>query len=108
MENVEIIISLAGTVLSLVIMCFIFINRFIAVIKKRNNEETDALIMDAVIELMTLAEKCVKFSGKDKKEFVFTKLNQFAEENEMKIDFDNVSEKIEKLIKLTKQVNFKK
>ena len=48
------------------------------------------------------------YLGNEKKEYVITKLNQFAIENNIDFDKEKLDERIEKLIKLSKNVNYKK
>ena len=108
MENAELVLSFIGTALSLAAMCALFIIKLIraAMAKKRTQE--GAMLLDAVVPLMEIAEKFVNFSGEEKREFVLTKLNQFALENGLNFNAETISTKIEELIELTKRVNTKK
>ncbi len=47
------------------------------------------------------------YSGEEKKEYVMTKANRYAIENDIAFDEDAVSEKVEELITLSKEVNAK-
>ena len=53
------------------------------------------------------AEKFTAYSGAEKKAFVMTKANQFALKNNLAFYEEQVSEKVEELVTLTKQVNIK-
>ena len=44
----------------------------------------------------------------EKKEYVLTRINQLAIENGINFDVKAISDKIEELIKLSKEVNYKK
>ena len=63
---------------------------------------------DAVAPLMEIAEGFTNYSGEEKKQFVLTKVNQFAIENGLKFDAEETAAKVEKLINLTKKINTKK
>lgn len=106
-ENLELFLSLAGTILSLVIACIIFIIKIIKIVKSKKQIMNSALLEEAVPQLMEIAEQFLNYSGEEKKEFVMTKINQFAIENGLKFEADIISNKIEELISLTKKVNGK-
>ena len=74
---------------------------------KKKNLENSILLLDAVAPIMEVAEKYVHYTGEEKKEFVLTKINQLAIENKLKFDEVAVSNKIEELITLSKEVNNK-
>ena len=51
------------------------------------------------------AEAFVNYSGAEKKEYVLTKANRFAIENKIPFNETELSDKIEELIILSKEVN---
>lgn len=105
MEHLEWILSIAGTVLGLVILCVSFLIKLLQSIRVRKKEQGKTTLLDAVAPIVELAEGFVGFSGAEKKEYVMTKVNQFAIENGIEFNSELVSEKIEELIDLSKQVN---
>lgn len=105
MENLEWILSLAGTVLSLIIVCITFIVKLVQNIKARGKDKAQTELLDAVGPIMEIAETFINYSGEEKKEYVMTKINQYAIENGIAYDASLISEKIEELIALSKQVN---
>lgn len=105
MENLELILSLAGTALSLFIACVLFIVKLIRGYVTKNKLKNSYILLDAVGPLMEVAETFTNYSGEEKKEYVITKVNQFAIENNIKFDLKTVTEKIEELIALSKNVN---
>lgn len=107
MENFELIITLAGTAFSLLITCVVFIIRLIKTWRDKKTFLDDLILQEAITPLMELAEKYLNYSGDEKKQFVLTKLNQFALENKIKFNAELISNKIEQLIELSKQVNAK-
>lgn len=105
MENLELILSLAGTALSLFIACVVFIVKIIRGYITKKKLKNSYVLLDAVAPLMEIAEQFTNYSGEEKKEYVMTKVNQFALENKIKFDSEAVNEKIEELIGLSKKVN---
>lgn len=107
MGNAEVVLSLAGTALSLLITCIIFIVRLAKSIKDKKRIQNCSFLDDAVAPLMEIAESFSNYSGEEKKQFVLTKVNQFAIENGLKYDADAITAKVEKLIDLSKKINAK-
>lgn len=105
MENLEIILSLAGTALSLLAACATFLIKLIRSVKARVKEKGERVLLDSVASLVELAETLVYYSGAEKKEYVLTKVKEYAIENKIEFDAEKVSDKIEELVKLSKQVN---
>lgn len=105
MENLELILSLAGTALSLFIACVVFIVKLIRGYIMKKKLKNSYVLLDAVAPLMEIAETFTNYSGEEKKEYVMTKVNQFAIENGIRFDSQAVSNKIEELIGLSKNVN---
>lgn len=105
MENLELILSLAGTALSLFIACVIFIVKIIRGCITKKKLKNSYVLLDAVAPLMEIAETFTNYSGEEKKEYVITKVNQFALENGITFDKQAVTNKIEELIGLSKNVN---
>lgn len=105
MENLELILTLAGTAFSLLITCVVFIIRLIKIWRDKKSFLDDMMLQEAITPLMELAEKYLNYSGNEKKEFVLTKINRFALENKIKFNPEVISNKIERLIELSKQVN---
>jgi hypothetical protein len=108
MEKLQILISIAGTVASLLVTSIVFIIKFIQAVKSKKKIINNSLLEDAIAPLMEIAEKFKNYSGEEKKEYVLTKINQFALDNNLEFDESALSIKIEELIDLTKQVNYKK
>lgn len=105
MENLELIVSLAGTALSLFIAFVLFIVKIIRGYITKKKLKNSYVLLEAVAPLMEIAEQFTNYSGEEKKEYVMTRVNQFALENKIKFDSEAVNEKIEELIGLSKKVN---
>ena len=107
MENLEIIISVAGAALGLLVTTVTFLSKFIKNAKGKKVAENIIKIGNAMIPYIQEAETFLNYSGEEKKQYVMTKANQFAIDNNIPFDAEAVSDKIEELIGLTKQVNVK-
>lgn len=107
LKDLEIMLSLAGTALGLLITVLTFVVKFIKSAKAKKFAEQTIEIGNAVLPFIKEAEKFTAFSGAEKKAYVMTKANQFALENGINFNETQVSEKIEELVTLTKQVNTK-
>lgn len=105
MENLEIILSVAGTALGFLITTVTFFGKYLKNAKAKNIAENIIKIGNAMIPYIEQAEAFASYNGEEKKQFVMTKANQFAIENGIKFDAETVSAKIEELVKMTKQVN---
>lgn len=105
MANLEIILSLAGAALSLLVACVTFIFKLVKSTRLRIREESTTALMSAVAPIVEIAEEFKNYSGQEKKEYVLTKVNQYAIENGIEFDASAVSDRIEQLIELSKNVN---
>ena len=108
MENLELLLSLIGTAVSLFVTTVVFIIKFANSIRKRKKFSNENDLLNAVAPLMEIAEQHTNYSGEEKKEFVLTKLNQFAIENKITFNSEAIVKRIEELIVLSKNVNAKK
>ncbi len=107
MENFEVVLSLAGTAFSLLVTSVIFVIRMVKALKERNSMQSLSCLYDAIAPLMEIAEGFTGYSGEEKKQFVLTKVNQFAIENGIKFDAAATAAQVEKLIGLSKKINAK-
>ncbi len=107
-NNYEILLSIVGTVFSLLLTSIVCWIKAIKSGKQKKLLQNHATFMDAIAPLMELAEKYHNYSGEEKKQFVLTKMNQLAIENNLKFDAEEISNRIEELITLSKEVNNKK
>ena len=105
MENLQIILSIAGTAVGLLITTITFFAKFITNAKAKKLAENIIKIGDAMVPYIEQAEAFAHYDGVEKKEYVMTKANQFAIENGIAFNTVDVSKKIEELVTLTKQVN---
>lgn len=105
MENLELIISLAGATLGLFVTTTTFLAKFIKNAKLKKAAQNTIEICNALIPYIEQAETFVNYSGEEKKEFVMTKANQYAVEHNINFNEELVSNEIEELVKLSKDVN---
>ena len=107
MENLELILSLAGACVGLIVTVATLIFKYAGSAKARKAAEQTIEICNAILPYIEQAESYVHYSGEEKKEYVMTKANRYAIENDIAFDEDAVSEKVEELITLSKEVNAK-
>jgi len=107
MEDLNLVISLAGTVFGLAATVLAVAAKYIKNYKAKKAVEQVLKISNIVLPLMCEAEKFTDLSGEEKKTFVLAKANVFAEKNSIPFDGALVSRKVEELISLTKQINVK-
>ena len=105
MKELEIILSLGGTLVGFTITAITFILKFLKSAKAKRIAEQAIEIGNAVLPYIKQAESFTNYSGAEKKEFVLTKANQFAIQHKMSFDAEVIGEKIEELVSLTKEVN---
>lgn len=105
MKELEIILSVSCAALGLLVTSITFIMKFFKSARAKKICEHVVEVGNAVIPYIKQAETFLNYSGAEKKEFVMTKANQYAIENGIRFDEALVSEKIEELVRLTKEVN---
>ena len=108
MENIEYILSLAGAVLSTLAALVTMGIRFLKAMKELKERAGEEEIGKKLPELISEAEGKEGYSGKEKKGYVMDKIAEYAEEAGIEADLQYVSEKIEELVELSKQVNVNK
>ena len=107
MQNIAAILSLAGTAACFLAGAITLLTRLIKTAKEKKQALNINKICNAVVPFITQAESFRNYSGQEKREFVLTKANQFAIDNGIKFDAGLVEEKIEELVRLSKEVNMR-
>lgn len=105
MQNIQIIISLAGTTFGFIATTATLLLKFIKSSKAKKAAEQVIKITNEIVPYIEQAETFMNYSGVEKKEFVMTKANQFAITYGLFFDATAVSDKIEELVQLSKTVN---
>lgn len=105
MENIELIFSLIGTCIGLIITLATIIGKYVSNKKAKRLAEQTIEICNAILPYIEQAESYIAYSGQEKKEYVMTKANQYAIEKGIAFDESAISEKVEELLELTKTVN---
>jgi len=83
----------------------VLIKKLVKNIKLKNNAITLNEVERVIKGYIGIAEGFMNFSGEEKKEWVKTKINQYAIDNGFKYNEKRTDEIIENLILLTKKVN---
>jgi len=105
MQNITAIISITCTAAGFLATAITFIARFVKSTKERKKAQDLAKLCDALMPFIARAESFLNYTGLEKKEFVMTKANQFAIDNKITFNNNLVNEKIEELVRLTREVN---
>ena len=105
MDNIEKIITISSTALGFVATVIGLLIPLVKNIKTKNRLSAIKKLTSTLQSLIIDAEAFVNFTGTEKKEYVMTKANRYAIENRIPFYEQDVSEKIEDLIKISKEVN---
>jgi hypothetical protein len=105
MENIELILSSSSAAAGLLATSITFLVKFIKNAKAKKAAENVIKICEAVVPFIEEAEKFAGYGGAEKKEYVLTKANQFAIDNDIPFNSELVGEKIEAFVELSKTVN---
>lgn len=108
MENVEWIISLASACLGLIITIATLIAKFAKSTKAKKAAQQTVEICNALVPYIEEAEKLTHYTGEEKKAYVMTRIRQYAVNADMKLDENKVSDTVEELVTMSKQVNARK
>lgn len=105
MENLEKIITLASAGIGLLLTITGFLVPLVKNVKAKNRLSALNKLATMLQSLIVDAETFTNFSGAEKKEYVLTKANRYALENNIPFDEASVDAEIEKIVKLSKNVN---
>ncbi len=105
MENLEQLITIASAGIGLLATITGFLIPLVKNVKAKNKllalNQLSTLLKSLIVE----AEQFVNFTGEEKKEYVMTKANRYALENKIPFDESIIDGEIEKIVKLSKNVN---
>lgn len=105
MENLEQIIAVASAGVGLLATLTGFLIPLVKSVKAKNKLMALKRLSSVLQSLIMDAEQFVNFSGEEKKEYVLTKANRYAIENNIPFDESAVDNEIEKIVNLSKNVN---
>ena len=105
MSDLQVILFVAATAAGLLVSTVTFVVKFLKSTRAKRAAEEIVKIGCAILPFVQAAEAFAGYTGSEKKEFVLTKANQFAIDNGMEFNVEQVSAKIEELVSLTKSVN---
>lgn len=106
-EKIEVILSIMAPLLTLLCTTIVFFQKFVKNKRLKYMLEHAEKITKMIIPYIVEAEELINYTGVEKKEYVMTKLNQYAIENKLKFDSNIISGKIEELLSMSKKVNYK-
>jgi hypothetical protein len=107
MEDLELYLSVAGTIIGLLITTITFLSKFITNLKARKKLENLLSFTNAIQGFIKEAEQFVHYTGAEKKAYVMTSVEQIALNKKVKLNIEAVSAKIDELVDLTKKVNIR-
>lgn len=112
LENVNLWLTIISTALGIIITVLGFSIRLIKNEKARKIAEKAKKIADDALKMTNFlkngiveAEKFTHYTGEEKKNYVLTITNQFAIQNNIDFDKEEVGKQIDELVALTRQVN---
>lgn len=105
MSRFKEIITIVSACLGLLATVTGFLIPLVKNVKAKNRLSAINKLTVTLQSLVVDAEKFADFTGAEKKEYVMTKINRYAIENKIPYDEKAVSEKIEELVALSKEVN---
>lgn len=105
MEEIQQIIIIAANCLGLVGTITGFLIPLVKNVKAKNKLIAINKLTATLQTLVVEAEEFTDFTGTEKKEYVMTKANRYAIENNIPFDEQVVSAKVEDLVSLSKEVN---
>lgn len=105
MENLEQIITIASAGIGLLVTITGFLIPLVKNVKAKNKLMALNQLGTLLKSLIAEAEQFVNFTGEEKKEYVLTKANRYALNNKLPFDESAIDDEIEKMVKLSKNVN---
>ena len=105
MENIKEIITIASACLGLIATATGFLIPLVKNVKAKNKLTALNKLSTTLQAFIVDAETFTNFSGAEKKEYVMTKANRYAIENKIPYDEQAVSDKVEEIVALSKEVN---
>ncbi len=108
MEELKIIISLISAICGLLITLLTYLYRFSKNKKVKEKALEMILITNKLIPYIKEAELFINYTGIEKKEYVLTKIRQYAIGEKISLDEIEITKQLEEMISLTKDVNRKK
>ncbi len=105
MEKIEQIIIIAANCLGLLATFTGFLIPLVKNVKAKNKLVAINKLTSTLQTLIIEAEEFTNFTGTEKKEYVMTKANRYAIKNRIPFDEQLVSDKVEDLVALSKEVN---
>lgn len=105
METFKLILSVAAGALPFIITTLTYMIKFVKNKKAKKFLSSVLSVTEQLQPLIVQAETFTHYSGEEKKQYVLTRVRQFAIENGLRFDETAVSEEIDELVATTKSVN---
>lgn len=105
MENIKEIITVISACLGLVVTVTGFLIPLVKSVRAKSRLTALNKLTSTLQSLIVDAEGFTNFTGAEKKEYVMTKANRYAIENKIPYDEQSVSDRVEDMVALSKEVN---
>jgi hypothetical protein len=105
MDKIEYLLSLVVTILSFLAACFTLLLKLIKAVKEKKEMFSKEQLLKLLPTYMEEAEHFSALTGEEKKQYVIDSIKNFAENNKIAFDLNTISDSIEELVALTKQLN---
>lgn len=105
MNVIQQVVTVLSAALPFVTGFVTFLIKFIKNEKVKKALQQTVKITEALQPLIVNAEQFSHYTGQEKKEYVLTRANQFAIENNLQFDREKISDLIDGLVETTKKVN---
>lgn len=106
MENVKELITIISAVLGLLATVTGFLIPLVKTVRAKNKLTAINKLTAQLQSFIMDAEQLVNYTGAEKKEYVLTKANRFAIDNHLPYNEQEIGDKIEELITVSKTVNY--
>ncbi len=106
MENIKELITIISAVLGLLATVTGFLIPLVKTVRAKNKLSAINKLTAQLQSFIMDAEQLVNYTGAEKKEYVLTKANRFAIDNDLPYNEQEISGKIEELITVSKNVNY--
>ena len=105
MQHIELILSMLITIFGFIASTVTYAIKFWKAHKMKTIAENTIEIKIVLLDYIIKAENLLNKTGEQKKEYVVTKVKNYANDNKLVYDETKIDEIIDKIVNLTKQVN---
>lgn len=105
METIKTILTISVGAIPFIISTFTYLLKFTKNKKAQKFLSGAITLTEQLQPLIIKAESFTHYTGEEKKQYVMTLVNQYAIDNKLKFDAQQISNAIDELVATTKKVN---